>query len=1021
MLSEPTLENNKEFFVNRIQSVIASFDSLHEDAHDILDDGVSPLIVHAVASDIFGFCIDWLESFVERKTLCTDFSSQYSKLKTLVERIVPPENQLDIEEDNSSESDCSDYQDAIDNDGTLELIPSNKRKFANTSISEEGGIIPVEKGRTSIKQSRSVLKLGVNEIPSRARLNYHKQKFFNTFAPGDLRLQSYILKRCVEEIDEELIVEVNFYKESDNSKTDALKTLLIDTLKNSLNELKAGSNASKDKCIRLRKIVLASVLGEQLKEKDLVRAVSRLLDVQHRNVTEAIENNSKLLSGEELHSKRQIVSRQFDSEHQILVVAFWLDNTRVSPCKKDVVKFKDANGNKVSKPRHFKEMAEDHYLSMFKLKNPNVDISLTKFRELKPPEVRCMRCKDYITCSCLYHEDIRLVLIAIWKARKFVHRNHKCKKGSPCQDHILPDKTVVLKKLPTNAHDFYHESLCAFPEGGEAKIECLLGTCKKCLSGQLSLKFCDWEKKKCGLLVPWSSYETKPTGHMQKDGKTPQTAVQLWPRKTVMSELCHKLRCLLIGHEPGEFSRCTCLETDGSNCPHMKTFAMHCFMKHHQSNQHKLQKKNLKWGHCQITMDFIENYTCNHPREVASEYYVYQQVTIHVCLLVRHAELHHDGVESTVEDPVFVEDQIFVISEDLTHDAAFVSKFRDMLIKDYFIANELFLTELHEWTDGAGSQYKCVQAFADLVACIGRYPGLKIFKYYFETSHAKGPQDGAGGVLKHAIWYYCFWYHWSNMWYNTILTAQIVFSFCVQVMTLSRSLARHGVQKTRTKMWERTFFWIGLSGPSAVDRPATRQEYKSVDGTLKIHSVKQGVRPNTILVRNISCVCGVCYGGEPGVCEFASYVEPWREVTLQPTNEPAVEELRSRMACFTSSRAAIVTSGQVFCIFADSGEKQDFHLVKACSGVHQLEKDCKDCFGRKFYKRSVVIAGSFYDEVDFENCVYELDEERVTYFSPEQVFMGNVQLTPLGVKIGESPRYKLEEDDEERILNGIRF
>jgi hypothetical protein len=138
-----------------------------------------------------------------------------------------------------------------------------------------------------------------------------------------------------------------------------------------------------------------------------------------------------------------------------------------------------------------------------------------------------------------------------------------------------------------------------------------------------------------------------------------------------------------MGHEPGEFVKCTCTDNNsGADCPHLKTFAMHCFMKHHQNNQHKLMQKKLKFGHVMTTMDFSENYTCSHPDMVASEYYVMQQATVHVCLVNRHAEMHFDGVESTVENPIIVEDQFFVISEDNQHDVAFVSKFRDMLIKD---------------------------------------------------------------------------------------------------------------------------------------------------------------------------------------------------------------------------------------------------------------------------------------------------------------------------------------------------
>ena len=51
---------------------------------------------------------------------------------------------------------------------------------------------------------------------------------------------------------------------------------------------------------------------------------------------------------------------------------------------------------------------------------------------------------------------------------------------------------------------------------------------------------------------------------------------------------------------------------------------------------------------------------------------------------------------------------------------------------------------MHEFTDGCSSQYKSRHCLGDLSFANTEY-GYKVFhRNFFETSHAKGPQDAAG-------------------------------------------------------------------------------------------------------------------------------------------------------------------------------------------------------------------------------------------------------------------------------------
>ena len=55
---------------------------------------------------------------------------------------------------------------------------------------------------------------------------------------------------------------------------------------------------------------------------------------------------------------------------------------------------------------------------------------------------------------------------------------------------------------------------------------------------------------------------------------------------------------------------------------------------------------------------------------------------------------------------------------------------------------------MHEWTDGCSAQYKSRHCMGDVAQSSSDF-GYVTVRNYFETSHAKGPQDGAGANLKH--------------------------------------------------------------------------------------------------------------------------------------------------------------------------------------------------------------------------------------------------------------------------------
>ncbi|CAH3173995.1 unnamed protein product, partial [Porites evermanni] len=55
---------------------------------------------------------------------------------------------------------------------------------------------------------------------------------------------------------------------------------------------------------------------------------------------------------------------------------------------------------------------------------------------------------------------------------------------------------------------------------------------------------------------------------------------------------------------------------------------------------------------------------------------------------------------------------------------------------------------MDEWTDGCSAQYKSRHCMVDISFSNSDF-GYRTIRNYFETSHAKGPQDGAGANLRH--------------------------------------------------------------------------------------------------------------------------------------------------------------------------------------------------------------------------------------------------------------------------------
>jgi len=70
-----------------------------------------------------------------------------------------------------------------------------------------------------------------------------------------------------------------------------------------------------------------------------------------------------------------------------------------------------------------------------------------------------------------------------------------------------------------------------------------------------------------------------------------------------------------------------------------------------------------------------------------------------------------------------------------------------MLVAQYLKLIDYKVKVMQEWTDGCSAQYKSRHCMGDVSFSETDF-SFPTIRNYFETSHAKGPQDRAGANLK---------------------------------------------------------------------------------------------------------------------------------------------------------------------------------------------------------------------------------------------------------------------------------
>lgn len=217
-----------------------------------------------------------------------------------------------------------------------------------------------------------------------------------------------------------------------------------------------------------------------------------------------------------------------------------------------------------------------------------------------------------------------------------------------------------------------------------------------------------------------------------------------------------------------------------------------------------------------------------------------------------------DGFESTIEEPRIVTEQFFVISDDDKHDQYFTYQVQK-LIADYFSSISYNVHTMHEFCDGCSCQYKSRHCFGNLKQSLSDLGYSRLVRNFFETSHAKGPQDAAGGLIK-------------NQTDLAVLRGTVTVQNGKDLfMFASSKLKNHKSSDNKQRLFRYT---------ESIDRNFP-MHFKPIPKIRAIHQTI--VNSDGISARSLSCyTCTKCLSGNYSECELVNITGQFSELDIVP-------------------------------------------------------------------------------------------------------------------------------------------
>lgn len=479
-------------------------------------------------------------------------------------------------------------------------------------------------------------------------------------------------------------------------------------------------------------ILTASVSGENLQESRSGSKTAKSLGLRRSRVSHGLIRRNVYFRSEKAcftATTRKVRSDRISDATKQLIYDWWVSpaSSRPTGNKADVKRLRTGYKTYTSHPTYIMEKTQSEIFEEFKAANSDIKVSQRYFERLRPFFVQQLRPKDRTTCCCRKHVEARLLF------RKCNDFNRKTGRTHLLFDHLS---------------DAVNTTMCPKPDGSQYhSIKCIRRTCADCGVNKSQL-FTEPLLPESTVPVCWEKYEYV---RVTVKGNSEKKKLMLVKKKTSPVELFEYFKEVLHSYTEHQFSAVW------------------------QHEQLAALKTNLPTGHCLVIHDFSENYRCIEKQELQSTYFGKTEVSVHVSVIYRHAVSEYDGME---ENEVITE-LFYTISPDQTHDHYFVSHVQRE-IKRHLDMIGSNVDTMVEFTDGCSAQYKSKTCMGTSTYLCEQH-GYNLFtRNYFETSHAKGPQDAAGGLLKRQL-------DQAVMKGHSIQGARDVFDYATQYLSSPKS------------------------------------------------------------------------------------------------------------------------------------------------------------------------------------------------------------------------------------------
>jgi len=460
-------------------------------------------------------------------------------------------------------------------------------------------------------------------------------------------------------------------KQSLKTQSPSLSEKVLENIKGFVTETKQKRNSS---ARNIMNVISASVSGEKLSNGEKGKT-ARKLGIQPRRLSGGQRIRSFVLKSEKScyeFTKRKTRADMTSDEIKKLAYDFWISPSvsRTSPNKKDIKRTRIGPKEYVSHQIHLLEKTQIEVFLEFKAKYSDIKMSQRLFESYKPFFVMQVKQKDRNTCCCRQHIEVRSLFKKCMEFRKHLYA-------------LNPDLDKEKCQIFDHLNDMCSETLC---DKTAPNFACLNRICTDCGVSKLSFHSDELDKTKNARNVKWEKFEY--TKIKVKGGKT-RSKLLLVTKETKSGEMFGHFKSLL------------------------ETFPFHQFRANWQNEQYRNITQNLPMNHAVCVHDYSENYRCTDLTEIQSSYFQRTEISIHVTILHRHAVLEVDGVDSTINAPVVINEQFFVISPDLDHDRHFTNIVQTK-ISDYLKSISADIQVMHEFTDGCSAQYKSRNCMGDV-------------------------------------------------------------------------------------------------------------------------------------------------------------------------------------------------------------------------------------------------------------------------------------------------------------------